>query len=801
MPDPMSNLLPTELAEKLSKAARGEGARLFRELIDEEQELSVANLLKPYEDKVPVILQLMDVRSIVELFEGLDDYYIMKGLFGNFRAVDEGKRQEIVEGLSPGKVALLLNRMSIGVDNPKNAAKIVRDSPTHVAANIVGAMEIASVIRILREMTVSDMGRVMASLSPERAAEIANAMLGPENVVRQARLANILLNVNDLAQQRILSKMEPELAEKIQARVEQRPTAFGMIDLREAKLQVAEMSAQEMANELDKTDPEKAVDILRVADAAKAAQILTVIAERDPQFVADVLEEINEKIIVGFRGTGKERSCVEELYTCPAAGILDSMDLSESSNVNALRLIRREVLETILDRMAEEKSAEIASLRRSEHLSVKLPVSLQLFTVGRGTKKTVDLGHGLKWTRIEESLDTGEKVKPVIIDLVEMDPRKVIVRACRAITEDKLTPIVEVGKMFGDARREGKRPDKELFTRLGLVQLSQVVKSFGAIAAINGNHYYDYGHYTDVIKLGIDPTAVPGLFFGDPVGWFVADGREISPPAFNRAALIVTKDGNIYLERVFMTDATLSNGVTVKWNAMNCEKRGGLTVLYNSLYGFKTRRSRSHIDIAVAKGRIFEIRPGGGGFIPFTGFVLAIPTEDKDRVLSGINVGDTVQVGNNFPISLGKVEQAMACGPYLVRNGQLEINFEEEDFGEKDSSVMAFSMTRAAETFEAARSFVMLRDNRLLIGTVSGTALGTGTSAESAGITFGEMAQLTMDLRADHAYALDGGGSSSIAVQAGDGVRILNTPTGGSDVGRGEERFINTYWLFFEKQA
>ena len=84
----------------------------------------------------------------------------------------------------------------------------------------------------------------------------------------------------------------------------------------------------------------------------------------------------------------------------------------------------------------------------------------------------------------------------------------------------------------------------------------------------------------------------------------------------------------------------------------------------------------------------------------------------------------------------------MACGPYLVRNAQLEIDFETEDFGEEDSSVMAVSLSRAAETFEAARSFMMVRDNRLLIGTVSGTALGSGIFTESAGMTFGELAQL-----------------------------------------------------------
>ncbi len=795
-------LSPSELAERLASIERAEGARLLQELIEEEQELCLLNLLKPYQDKVPLVLQMMDAGSIVEIFEELNDYYIMKALFGNFRAVDEERRQEILKKLSREKVALLLNRMSIGVDNPKTAARVLRDLPLQAAADVVEAAEIASVLRIFREMPAGDRGKIMACLTPERAADLARAMLVPENIVRSARLANILQQLDEPGRQRILARLPPEQVQPVLAQMQRRETSeFDTIDSREARQRITEMSPAEAAEELDQADPEKAVDILKLCDARKAAEVLTAIARRNPQKAADLLEESNEKLLVGFRGSGRQRSGVEELYTCPAAAILESMDLSLNGNINALRLMPSDVLEPILDRIPEEKRAEIASLRMGGDISPRLPVSLQSFTAGKGTRKTVDLGHGLKWTRIEESLDTGEKVKPVIVDLVEMDTGKVTLKACRAITEDNLRPITEVARLFGDAKREGKRPDRVLFTKLGLIQLSDAVRRSGAIAAINGNHYYDYGHYMDAIKLGINPTRVPGLFFGDPVGWFVSQGREISPPAFNRAALVVAKDGNTYIERVLMTDVTLSNGVKVKWKAINQEKRDGLTILYNSLYGFKTRKSQSHIDIAIARDRIFEIKPGGGGLIPFTGFILAIPVENRERVLSGVNEGGAVLVGNNFPAAPGQVEQAMACGPYLVRNGQLEISFEAEDFGEKDSSVMAFSLTRATETFEAARSFIMLRGKRLCIGTVSGTALGAGISTESSGMTFGQLAQLALDLRADHAYALDGGGSSSIAVRVGDDVRLINTPTGGSDVARGEERFINTHWPFFEKES
>ncbi len=92
-----------------------------------------------------------------------------------------------------------------------------------------------------------------------------------------------------------------------------------------------------------------------------------------------------------------------------------------------------------------------------------------------------------------------------------------------------------------------------------------------------------------------------------------------------------------------------------------------------------------------------------------------------------------------------------------------------------------------------------VRDRTLILGTVSGTAYGYGKPELSGGMTFGELAQLCLDLGADNAYALDGGGSSSLVARDHDVVRVLNAPTGGADVGQGEERFINTYWLVFAR--
>lgn len=793
-------LSPAELVERLSSLLPEDAAQLFQELIQEEQELSLRNLLKPYQDKVPLVLERMDVESIAQLFHGLNDYYIMKALFGNFRSVDEVKRQSILEKIELGKVAMLLNRMSIGVDNPKIAAKIMKTMPNTLVSDIIDKMEVASVSKLLEEMPLKNRATIIAHLNAERAVEVARAILGSENSVRTARLANILQEMESEPRRELLSNLNLKQSQQVELQIQHKTRSpLEDLDARESKLRCVEMTIEELASALDQLDPEKMIEFLVHIDPLRCAQTLSIMGGADPQKVADLLEEMNRKIIIGFKGSGIHRTCVEELYTCPAAGILENLDFKLEGNIETLRRLPKNVLESIMDRVDEEIRTKIVKVREGENLSGALPASLQLFTVGAGTRKTIDLGRGLKWTRIQERLNTGDRIKPVIIDLLEMNPEVVTIKACRAITKDKLMPVQDVAKLIGNAKREGNRPDKKMFSQLGLIQLSSVLKESGAIAAINGNHYFDYGHYMDALKLGVDPTQIPGLFFGDPVGWFVADGKEISPAAFNRAAFVVTREGKPYIERVFMTEVILNNGSSLKWDKTNIEKIDGKVILYNSLYGFRTKSSSTHIDIAIAKNQIVEVRAGEGGHIPLTGFVIAIPLAEKDRLLKGVKAGDPVRVVNNFPSSLGEVAQAMACGPYLVRNGETAISFEEEDFGEKDSAVMAFSLTRATETFEAARSFVMIRGGRLHIGTVSGTALGTGMSHESGGMTFGELAQLTMDLRADQAYALDGGGSSSIAVRSGNEVRILNTPTGGSDVAKGEERFINTYWLFFER--
>jgi len=208
------------------------------------------------------------------------------------------------------------------------------------------------------------------------------------------------------------------------------------------------------------------------------------------------------------------------------------------------------------------------------------------------------------------------------------------------------------------------------------------VKKSGAIAGINGGFYFDYGHYRDSQKIGLNLSQIPGLCYGDLIGWFVSDGTESSPPIVNRASLVVTKEGAIHIVKVFMTEVVLPNGNSLEWDEMNTKREGEKTILFNSEYGLTTKANDHYTDVAISRNIIFDIVRGGGTTIPISGFILSLPRE-KWKLLEGLAIGDKVEIRNNFPKGLGEVEQAMSCGPQLVRDSQPEIDFEFEDFGKR----------------------------------------------------------------------------------------------------------------------
>ena len=640
---------------------------------------------------------------------------------------------------------------------------------------------------------------VLEELEPSRVAAIFEHT--DATTLQKALFGNFKV-MQHLARVRIFEAMSPR---KVAELLEQ--MAFGVDAPRAAAKVLADMSPHRAAQVMEAMDEEwlgrileempsgEKVELLKTldhSDPALAATLLTSLARRCPETAAELLSRLRKRVWV--RGPAGERR--EEVFSLRAAAVLPELDLEDPAVTALLKAVSPDELRDILEHTSEGKRQAIASLLGLG--DVGFAPTFYPPCKARGHRRSKALPHGMRWIMIEEVSETDMGPRPVLVDLLEMDFASVNLRACRAVTDERLIPIAKAQELFGDVRRRDRMPSQELFRRLGLIRLREKLERTGAIAAINGNFYFDYGNYIDARKLGLDLASVPGLYFGDLVGWFVSEGVELSPPIFNRAALIVTEDSRIHIRKVVITHAVIG-GRRLAWDAVNRPRGEGRTVLYNSLWGFRTEPDADYVDVPIVKGRIQDMKEGAGARIPLLGLVLSVPRKKARDLLASAGEGDKVSLSNNFPSHLGSVAEAMACGPQLVRDSQVDLDFDFEDFGEKDSSVIPFSLTRAVDTFRTARSFVMLTNGRLVLGTVSGTYFGSGEPRVSLGMTFGELAQLALDLGAEQAIALDGGGSSSLAAKIEKGVKVLNTPTGGADVPEGEERFINTHWLVFER--
>lgn len=411
------------------------------------------------------------------------------------------------------------------------------------------------------------------------------------------------------------------------------------------------------------------------------------------------------------------------------------------------------------------------------------PDAVERYASGRGVRRTRMWKAG-RHVEIEEMLDGPFGPKRVRIDLLEVDLSEVRIEAYTA--ENERPRYEEFEALFAPFAETG-RPSEAAFRRAGLFRLGEVAERRGAIAGINGGFYFDYGHYTNGKTLGLDFSISAGLRFGDPIGYFVAHGREVSAPIFNRSTLLVT-DRGVFIRRVKLVGLR-SNAATLRWSATNVRDADAGIVMFSSLWGTTSPSEPERVHLVVAAGTIANIVEGGGAPIPFTGVVVSLPRDAPE--LAEFRVGCSVESVTDVPPELGRIEHAVACGPALLRDGRVALDFDGEEFGRKDSPVISFFLPRLADSYEAARSFVGTRaDGTLVLGTISGRAFGAGDHDSSAGMTFGEMAVLAEDLGLVDAMGLDGGGSSSLDVRGENGIEVLNIPTGGSDVPRGSERFI-----------
>jgi hypothetical protein len=195
-------------------------------------------------------------------------------------------------------------------------------------------------------------------------------------------------------------------------------------------------------------------------------------------------------------------------------------------------------------------------------------------------------------------------------------------------------------------------------------------------------------------------------------------------------------------------------------------------VLFTPAFHQTTLTDASGTEIVVRRGRVVEVREQAGSTpIPPDGFVLSAKgaaqrwAREHLRRRTRVNVSAALKPADaSASVSASRdenpwnaAEDVVGGGPKIVTAGRVDITLEREKV------LPSFSTTRHPRTAIAS-----LPGNRALLLVVDGRQ-----PAISVGMSLDELARLLIELGAIEAINLDGGGSSTMAI---DG-KVVNHPS------------------------
>jgi exopolysaccharide biosynthesis protein len=283
----------------------------------------------------------------------------------------------------------------------------------------------------------------------------------------------------------------------------------------------------------------------------------------------------------------------------------------------------------------------------------------------------------------------------------------------------------------------------------GLESLSSLVKNNEALVGINGG-FYNYQ--------------------GKPLGLVMVDGDIVSEPLYNRAALGITKTGEILIDNISWRGVLkTTNNENIIIDAVNRNPNNeNEIILYNQYFSDKTPLFQQYTtEIVVQKGIITDVKKGESiqSDIPEDGFVVKI-FNGKDQY-NNFTIFKKVHYLNVFNPDWQKkdVVSIMAGGPKLITDGNVDITGQKEQFNTD------ITQGRAPRT-----AVGITYDQQLLFVTVDGRQ-----PEISIGMTLEELADYLKTLDVKEAMNLDGGDSSQMVIRG----YTFNNPSGYRDIATG----------------
>ncbi|MCX7993917.1 MAG: phosphodiester glycosidase family protein [Fimbriimonadales bacterium] len=287
-------------------------------------------------------------------------------------------------------------------------------------------------------------------------------------------------------------------------------------------------------------------------------------------------------------------------------------------------------------------------------------------------------------------------------------------------------------------------------------------------------------------------AAINADFFdgGDPLGLCIVNGELVSEPFPGRPGVGWTATGQVVMgDPILDADVTRPDGARLAITGLNrTAKAEGDMVLFTPFFGTTAQAAGRGVAVvlealprpvrvgATVQAVVREVNEGSSAPISATGGAL-IGTGAAAEFLRALQPGERVTIRVDLQgdgaAQWRTVQEAVAGGPWLIRNGKI-LTPNEQGGG--------FNL----------QTFVERRHPRTAVGrTAQGEVIWVtvdGRQPQSQGATLSELAQIMARYGAVDAINLDGGGSTTLVVRN----MLVNSPSDGT------ERPVSNAWLVYD---
>lgn len=247
--------------------------------------------------------------------------------------------------------------------------------------------------------------------------------------------------------------------------------------------------------------------------------------------------------------------------------------------------------------------------------------------------------------------------------------------------------------------------------------------------------------------------STPYDIIGTPLGLRVKYGKILSPPLFDREALLVDQTGNVTIRPYSLKELSVI--------IQNCCFHHGENGFFYSRP--ETRVSPAHrgTDLVIIGSQVAAIHHGGRTLVPSSGFILSIPDTGAAKTISP---GDSVSYSG-----LSDVQFGIQVGNSIVKDGELTGAFVSKFYNIKRLWSTSYPPSLYPLDFSKARApRIALGADReghpMLLWAEGAGKFGYIPGKGSCGASLSEMGMLCNNAGMHNAVNLDGGGSAQILV-------------------------------------